>query len=605
MPLPLRKDSEGVASTVATMFTLLVILMFIQLTVVAVLPAQEYNAEWATSRAALDSFERLRLGMQLASIPGSQFSVPIPLGTPSVSPFGSDKLGSLQFDPQSATSVSVSFTYVPKLFQATVTHLDQDVILAIDSSGSMAWNDPGRLRISSAQEYVRNLIPPDRIASIDFNSVARFTRSNCPNPPWCSDTGTAHLLNYPPNQALMYVSAQADLGTIGVGGSTDWGSAIKIANDEFFAHGDPKHAWNLIVLTDGQNTCCPNGSDGDALAIAQSLRAKSLGVTIYMIGLGLDLNEPLMKTVAANTGGTYYHAVTANDIRWVYYEISRRYLSAFVCGQTQTQDTSFGALTLTLGATRYPAQTLRMEAGAVNVVQGKSSGLWRGMPLSFRETGDGVALSATFATLTGTAYTATGSGYEMIQGRVLGRDLVTTTLQKAALGETSIGITTGRQDFEYWAAQGAAKPAGVTAVSPILNKAASFARWAQDNWTVRDFTDAKFNADRASGQLSIAVTTIATEIANGDIQRWLGNQTRDNVNVNACRLGQWANWYNGVTFKITSTNAPAWAVWFNETFRSVGAGVITSSLAGVATISIRAIDTLTIDRRLIEISFGT
>jgi hypothetical protein len=599
MPLPLRKDSEGVASTVATMFTILVILMFIQLTVVAVLPAQEYNAEWATSRAALDSFERLRLGMQLASIPGSQFSVPIALGTPSVSPFGSDKRGSLQFEPQSATSVSLSFTYVPNFYQATVTHVDQDVILAIDSSGSMTWNDPGRLRISSAQEYVRNLVPPDRVASIDFNDVAQFTRLNVGGP--------AHLLNYPPNGELMYVSAQADLGTIGPPPfrATDWGSAIRIANDEFVAHGDPKHAWNLIVLTDGQNTCCPSGSDGDTLAIAQSFRAKSLGVTIFMIGLGLDLNEPLMKSVAANTGGTYYHAVTANDIRWVYYEISRRYLSAFVCGQTQTQDTSFGALTLTLGATRYPAQTLRMEAGAVNVVQGKSSGLWRGMPLSFRETGDGVALSATFATLTGTAYTATGSGYETIQGRVLGRDLVTTTLQKAALGETSIRITTGRQDFEYWAAQGAAKPAGVTAVSPILNQAASYAQWAQDNWTVRDFTDAKFNADRASGQLSIAVTTIATEIANGDIQRWLGNQTRDNVNVNACRLGQWATWYNGVTFKITSTNAPAWAVWFNETFRKVGAGVITSSLAGVATISIRAIDTLTIDRRLIEISFGT
>jgi hypothetical protein len=246
-----------------------------------------------------------------------------------------------------------------------------------------------------------------------------------------------------------------------------------------------------------------------------------------------------------------------------------------------------------------------MEAGAVNLVQGKSSGLWRGMPLSYRETGDGVALSATFATLTGTAYTATGSGFETIQGRVLGRDLVTTTLQKAALGDTSIGITSGRQDFEYWAAQGAAKPAGVTTVSPILNRAASYAQWAQDNWTVRDFVDAKFNADRASGQLSIAVSTIATEIANGDIQKWLGNQTRDSVNLNACRLGQWVNWYNGVTFKVTSTNAPAWAVWFNETFRRVGAGVTTSSLAGVATITIRAIDTLTVDRRLIEISFGT
>src|SRR5204863_1623443 len=68
MPLPLREDSEGVASTVATMFTLLVILLFIQLTVVEVVPAQEYNAEWATSRAAIDAFERLRLATQLAAV---------------------------------------------------------------------------------------------------------------------------------------------------------------------------------------------------------------------------------------------------------------------------------------------------------------------------------------------------------------------------------------------------------------------------------------------------------------------------------------------------------------------------------------------------------
>jgi hypothetical protein len=593
MPLPLRKDSEGVASTVATMFTLLVILMFIQLTVVAVLPAQEYNAEWATSRAALDSFERLRLGMQLASIPGSQFSIPIPLGTPSVSPFGSDKRGSLQFDPQSATSVSLSFTYVPKLYQATVTHIDQDIILVIDNSFSMTWNDPGNLRISSAKEYLSNLIPPDRVASVDFSDRVFFTRQNIGGP--------IHHLNYPPNGELMYVSPKADLDTMVANGRTDYGNAIRISNDEFAAYGDPKHVWNMILLTDGINTV----AGSDAMALSESFRSASLGVTIYTIGLGTILNEPLLRTIAANTGGTYYHANVASEIRWVYYEISRRYLSAFVCGQKQTQDTSFGALTLTLGATRYPAQTLRMEAGAVNLVQGQTSGLWRGMPLSFRETGDGVALSATFATLTGTAYTATGSGYETIQGRVLGRDLVTTTLQKAALGDTSIGITSGRQDFEYWAAQGAAKPAGVSAVSPILNQAASYAQWAQDNWTVRNFVNAKFNADRSSGQLSIAVGTIATEVANGDIQNWLGNQTRDNVNVNACRLGQWANWYNGVTFKITSTNAPAWAVWFNETFRKVGAGVTTSSLAGVATITIRAIDTLTIDRRLIEISFGT
>src|SRR5437660_11998468 len=503
MPLPLRKDSEGVASTVATMFTLLVVLMFLQLTIVAVLPAQEYSAEWATSRAAIDSFERLRLAAQLAVVPGSQFSIPVPLGTDAVSPFSTARQGNLRFDPANTTSIQISFKYVPKLFQATVTHIDQDVILAIDSSGSMVVNAPSNLRISSAQEYMRNLITPDRVASIDFDDLAHFTRANVGGP--------AHLLNYGPNGELMYISPQSDLTTIDSSGSTNWGAAIKIANDEFVAHGIPAHAWNLIILTDGQNTCCPTGAAGDAQALSESLGAKALGVTIYMIGLGADLNEPLMKTVAGNTGGTYYHAVTANDIRWVYYEISRRYLSAFVCGLQSTQEASFGTLQLHLGATRYPAQTMLLEAGAINVQQDKSSTLWRGMPLDYRETGDGLALSATLATLVGQSQTATGTGFETVQGRVIGRDLITQTIQQAPLDQTSTLITSGRQDFEYWATQGAAKPLGVTRVSPYLVKAANYAQWAQDTWTNRNFVNAKFNADKSQGQLSIVVGVIDNE----------------------------------------------------------------------------------------------
>ncbi len=605
MPLPLRKDTEGVASTVATMFTLLVVLMFLQLTVVAVLPAQEYAAEWGTSRAAIDSFERLRLAAQLAVVPGSQFSIPVPLGTDAVSPFSTARQGNLRFDPANTTSIQISFNYVPKLFQAEVTHIDQDIILAIDSSGSMTWNDPSNLRISSAQEYMRNLIPPDRVASIDFDDQAFFTRANIGGP--------AHFLNYPPNGELMYVSPQADLSTIDSSGSTNFGVAIYIANNEFVARGNPAHAWNIILLTDGQNTACVpsppcssnSGAASNALAISESLRAKALGVTIYMIGLGTDLNEPLMKTIAANTGGTYYHAVTANDIRWVYYEISRRYLSAFVCGLQSTQEASFGTLQLHLGATRYPAQTVLMEAGAINVKQDKSSTLWRGMPLSYRETGDGLALSATLATLVGQSQTATGTGFETVQGRVIGRDLLTQTIQKAPLDQTSTLITSGRQDFEYWAAQGAAKPAGVTAVRPSLINAANYALWASQNWTARDFVDAKFNADRSQAQLSIALGVIDAQVTAGNIQNWLGFQTKDNVRLNGCRLGQWLNWYSGVTFRVTSPIAAAWSVWFNETFRSVGAGVTTGVVGGVAVITIRAVDTLVVDRRYIEISFGS
>jgi len=246
-----------------------------------------------------------------------------------------------------------------------------------------------------------------------------------------------------------------------------------------------------------------------------------------------------------------------------------------------------------------------MEAGAINVQQDKSSTLWRGMPLDYRETGDGLALSATLATLVGKSQTATGTGFETVQGRVIGRDLLTQTIQKAPLGETSTLITSGRQDFEYWAAQGAAKPAGVTAVSPYLVKAANYAQWAQNNWTARDFVDASFNAGKAQAQLSSVLGVIDTETTNGDIQNWLAFQTKDNVRLNGCRLGQWLNWYSGVTFRVTSPRAAAWAVWFNETFRVVGAGVTTGVVGGVAVITIRAVDTLVVDRRYIEITFGS
>src|SRR5947207_7091448 len=120
----------------------------------------------------------------------------------------------------------------------------------------MGWNDPSNLRISSAQEYMRNLIPPDRVASIDFDDQAHFTRANVGGP--------AHLLNYGPNGELMYISPQSDLTTIDSSGSTNWGAAIKSAKDEFVAHGIPAHAWSRIVLTAGQHTCRAARSHGQS-----------------------------------------------------------------------------------------------------------------------------------------------------------------------------------------------------------------------------------------------------------------------------------------------------------------------------------------------------
>src|SRR5437867_1660234 len=199
MALSLRRDTAGVASTIATMFALLVALIFLDMVLVDVLPRQEYNAEFVTTQNAIASFQEIRGLAQGPLIPpgpgrpSPAMTFGIPLGTQGVSPLRAPTTGTLTFDPLGGTS-SVSLRFVPNFNRGAITRVDQDVVLAIDSSGSMQWNDPQRLRISGAKEYVGQLACPDTVAVVDFDDVARLTLQNIGGP--------AHHLNSPYNDCF-------------------------------------------------------------------------------------------------------------------------------------------------------------------------------------------------------------------------------------------------------------------------------------------------------------------------------------------------------------------------------------------------------------------
>src|SRR5437899_1705411 len=182
MRIILREDSEAVASTVATLFTLLAVVLFLQAAIVAVVPAKQYGAERTTSIAAISAFDMLRSTASGAVFPGGQVTVTLPIGTAAVSPFAAPSPGDLRFNMGDSTRANISVSYVPTIHDSRVSKVDQDIILAIDSSGSMNQNDPNRLRISGAKEYVGRLSRPDRVASVDFDSVARLTRANVGGP---------------------------------------------------------------------------------------------------------------------------------------------------------------------------------------------------------------------------------------------------------------------------------------------------------------------------------------------------------------------------------------------------------------------------------------
>lgn len=608
----IRGDESAVASTVATMLSLFVILLFLEAAVISVVPRQQYTAEWVTSRNALQNLDMMRSALSGPATPGTQFSVALPLGTPAVSPFASPSEGALRFDDQASGGPSVSFRFVPHFLSGAIAKVDQDVILLMDSSGSMEWNDPQRLRISGAKGYIGSLTYPDRVAIVDFDGTAAFVEAHSyypdgsPSPGWqCSSLvagGVAHHLyavghNGDPN----YAEAQGDMDRIDQCGSTNFGSAIQIANNEFEANGDSRHDWVMILLTDGQN----NFGWQDTLAINEATRAAGLGIVIYTIGLSSDADAALLTQIATITGGTYYPAPDASSIRWIYFEISRRYAGAFQCGDYTGVDISQGALSLTLASRQYPAQTYRLEGGGLTVLQTTGESIHAGIPLDYIPTGPGSGtLSVTLLTFTGSGFAASGSEFQMVRAKVLSRDVEDTTIKKVELDVESRAIGNISAEVAYWAAQGAATGNASSAIRLPLDQANASAMQAHVNATLGQIDQAKFNVDRAQSQLSTAVNVTESMLSQGQIQRWLAQQIEDEMSVEGCKLEQWRNWYNGITITINSPSAPAWAVWLNETFRNTGAGVSVGLAGNKAVVSIHAIDRILLDRRIVELTIS-
>jgi len=88
----------------------------------------------------------------------------------------------------------------------------------------------------------------------------------------------------------------------------------------------------IILLSDGRRT-----TGVDTLEAAKM--AADRGIRVYVVGLGtvdghlaegegmaiyLQLDEPTLREVARMTGGQYYHAGTAEDLRSVYQQLGSR-----------------------------------------------------------------------------------------------------------------------------------------------------------------------------------------------------------------------------------------------------------------------------------------
>src|SRR3989441_5255928 len=596
-----REDSEGVASTVATLFALLAAVLFLQAAVISVIPAREYAAERQTSVAALQALDYLRYAAVGAAVPGGQFSFTIPLGTPSSSAFSTPSDGTLQFNTGGAAPANITMQYVPTIHDSRITHVDQDIVLAIDSSGSMTCcrslgSDPGRLRSSAAKDYIGRLTRPDRVASVDFNGVARLTRTNVGGP--------AHHLFSPYNNGIPdYSGAQADLDTIGSSDSTNFGAALFVANNELITYGVRSHAWVIILLTDGQNTCCPTQAGGDAQARLEAARAKANNITVFTIGLGPDADAALLQEIATTTGGTYYAAPTADAIKFIYLEIANHYSGSVACGTITTASSVSGSLTLFRGNHQYPVQTMSLEAGGVTLSQPGGATIQQGIPFEYtpRDLGTG-SLRVTLITFVGAPFRASGSDYAFLNAQFLYANTNEQTIIRPDLGEQARSVGNTSAYVQYWGGQGAATPGAVAAVRQPLKQAQARLNWSEVNASAGKLSLAKFNVDSAQSQLSAAVTATNQQVTLGNMQAWLGKAVNDQIFFVACLLNQWDNWYNGITLTIQSPSAAAWALWFTDAFRTTGALTTYGVSGNTVVLTVNAVDRFTVDECVIQLT---
>ncbi|WP_162942526.1 vWA domain-containing protein [Desertimonas flava] len=185
-----------------------------------------------------------------------------------------------------------------------------NVELIMDSSGSMgAATNTGEPRIDAAKRVLNQVIdaiPTDRpelnVGFRVFGHKGNNTESGRPESCQSSDL-TVPVAGVDPPALRAQVANYTPVGW------TPIGLSLERAAADFPAASDTVTN-SIILVTDGLETC-----DADPCAIATQLKESAAGITIYVVGLGLDAEElRITSCIAENTGGEIVGAQNADEL---------------------------------------------------------------------------------------------------------------------------------------------------------------------------------------------------------------------------------------------------------------------------------------------------
>jgi len=185
-----------------------------------------------------------------------------------------------------------------------------NVELVLDSSGSMvAETDNGESRIDAAKRVLNQVIDAIPVDRPELNVGFRVFGHEGNN----TEAGKAESCQSSdltvPVDGVDPDALRAQVANYEPVGWTPIGLSLERAAADFPAASDT--VTNAIILvTDGLETC-----DSDPCAIATALKQSDAGVTVYVVGLGLNEEElRITGCIAENTGGQIVGAQNADEL---------------------------------------------------------------------------------------------------------------------------------------------------------------------------------------------------------------------------------------------------------------------------------------------------
>lgn len=251
----------------------------------------------------------------------------------------------------------------------------QNVIVAIDASGSMRATDVKPNRLAAAQSAARTFIDNQprhsRIGIVSIAGTASLVQSPTGNR---EDLLQAiERLQLQPGTALgsgIYISLATLLPDAGIdveslvdGRSSRswerWSGTERALHDKKPVPPGSNRSAAIVLLTDGQNTHGPDPLHAAKLAAEHGVRIYTVGIgSAEGIALGFSgwsmrvrLDEATLKKIAAVTHGEYFAATSAQELKSIYEHLSAR----MVIERTRATEVTavfvgFGALLLVISA---------------------------------------------------------------------------------------------------------------------------------------------------------------------------------------------------------------------------------------------------------------